>query len=122
MSHHQSRPSTYEQRHKFNLLTADDIYGPGDEPDEPEELSAEEQAELEQHGLYNMVSHTKYGEIKKDLDYPVHLRFPDGKNPCWAFHNNGACTADNCPFSHDRDRNENYIRIRKLRVAFQETK
>ena len=127
----QVRASTYEQRARFNVLTADDIYGPGDE--DPEDyleppMSAYENQLLEEHGIFTYtapapVTPTKYAGIKKELDYPPHLRFPEGPRPCWTFYNTGTCAQQpGCPYEHEVDRIEKHIAIKRQREAFMPSK
>lgn len=119
----QLRPSTYAQRQKFGLLTADDIHGPGDSDPSESELSAEESQILEDNGIYALtspVTPAKYAAIKDSLDYPAHLRYPEGPNPCWTFYNHNACSTQHttCPFEHDLARIEAYRAIKRQREAY----
>jgi hypothetical protein len=123
----QVRASTYKQRAELGVLTADDIYGPGDElpSTEPEStLSAHETQLLEDHGIYAMVSPVKevhYAATKREIDYPPHLRFPEGPKPCWTYYNTGICPnkdAGKCPFEHQQDRIVAHVEIKRQREAF----
>ena len=123
----QVRASTYKQRAELGVLTADDIYGPGEEQatDEPEStLSEYENQLLEDHGIYAIVSPVKevqYAAIKREIDYPPHLRFPEGPKPCWTFYNTGICPnkeAGKCPFEHQQDRIVAHVEIKRQREAF----
>ena len=120
----QSRPSTYGERARLNVLTADDIYGPGEEdPTEPPAMSPEETQLLEENGIFALVSPTtptQYAAVKKELEYPPHLRFPVGKQPCWTWYNSNTCTNGmaNCKFDHDRARIDQYVEIKRQREAY----
>ena len=125
-SERQIRPSTYEQRARLNVLTADDIYGPGEEQDtEPESTLSEHETQiLEDHGIYAFVppapaNTKKYAQIKKEINYPPHLRFPEGPRPCWTFYNSGTCAnRASCLYEHDVPRIEAHIAIKKQRDSY----
>lgn len=129
----QVRQSTADQRIRFNALTIDESSG-GDNinPEDNQEpaMSAYESQLLQEHGIFTYVAPpptpaqrtvtpAKYAALKKEMDYPPHLRFPEGPRPCWTYYNSGACpNPGQCSFEHDDKRIEQHIDIKRQREAF----